>query len=315
MSGVRAASRCAAAAQPVQPSRVRCREIGQADIGEVADLLTRGFQTPLWKQLLVRWKRSPDREFWLRAFERLSAHPTAPGFPQYGFLLESGGSAVAAVLLIASVVDVDGDARVRCNISSWYAEPEFRCYAPMLAARILRDKRVTYLNITPSKRTFGILRAQGFEQYCAGRFVAIPARPRRFDHEQADVVPVQARIGNALSAGESALLATHADYGCISLVCRAESSEHPFVFLPLRRGPLRFAHLAYCRHPEDFMRFSGPLGRFLLRRGIPLVVIDANGPCDGVLGKYFAKDPKYFKGPARPRLGDIAYSERVMFGF
>jgi hypothetical protein len=30
--------------------------------------------------------------------------------------------------------------------------------------------------------------------------------------------------------------------------------------------------------------------------------------------RYFVA-PKYFKGQDKPRLGDIAYSERVMFGF
>ena len=76
-----------------------------------------------------------------------------------------------------------------------------------------------------------------------------------------------------------------------------------------------FAYLAYCRQVDDFVRFAGPLERFLAWRGFPLVVLDSNGPVKGLVGRYFDGAPKYFKGPDRPRLGDIAYSERVMFGF
>jgi hypothetical protein len=33
------------------------------------------------------------------------------------------------------------------------------------------------------------------------------------------------------------------------------------------------------------------------------------------MGKYFdGVAPKYFKGPTRPRLGDLAYTEAAMFG-
>jgi hypothetical protein len=54
---------------------------------------------------------------------------------------------------------------------------------------------------------------------------------------------------------------------------------------------------------------------FLLRRGLPLVILDANGPVRGLVGKYFDQTmPKYFKGPEPPRLGDLAYTETALFG-
>jgi hypothetical protein len=76
---------------------------------------------------------------------------------------------------------------------------------------------------------------------------------------------------------------------------------------------VRYAYLAYCRDVEEFVRYSGPLGRFLVRRGLPLVVLDSNGPIKGLSGRD-CDDPKYFKGPDTPRLGNMAYSERVMLG-
>jgi hypothetical protein len=32
------------------------------------------------------------------------------------------------------------------------------------------------------------------------------------------------------------------------------------------------------------------------------------------VGWYSPERPKYFRGPHRPRLGDLAYTERTMFG-
>jgi hypothetical protein len=66
---------------------------------------------------------------------------------------------------------------------------------------------------------------------------------------------------------------------------------------------------------SDFVRFAGTLGRFLLKRGMPVFMLDANGPIEGLAGVYFAgRAPKYFRGPAQPRLGDLAYTEAVLFG-
>src|SRR4029077_1021373 len=75
------------------------------------------------------------------------------------------------------------------------------------------------------------------------------------------------------------------------------------------------AQLVYCREVEDCVRFIGPLARYLTLRGRPLLVIDANGPVPGLAGKYFDQImPRYFRGPQRPRLGDLAYSEIAIFG-
>jgi hypothetical protein len=46
-----------------------------------------------------------------------------------------------------------------------------------------------------------------------------------------------------------------------------------------------------------------------------LVAVDANGPIAGLIGTFRRGNmPKNFKGPKRPRLGDIAYTEYAMLG-
>ena len=83
---------------------------------------------------------------------------------------------------------------------------------------------------------------------------------------------------------------------------RTRESAYPFVFRRrLVKSTIPCAQLIYCRDIADFVRFAGPIGRLLARRGRPLVIIDANGPIAGVVGWYSRGNmPKYFKGPQRP---------------
>ena len=53
----------------------------------------------------------------------------------------------------------------------------------------------------------------------------------------------------------------------------------------------------------------------LARRGRPFVIVDANDPIPGLVGVFRRGSmPKYFKGPQRPRLGDLAYTEYALLG-
>jgi hypothetical protein len=75
------------------------------------------------------------------------------------------------------------------------------------------------------------------------------------------------------------------------------------------------AQLIYCSDVADFVRFAGPIGRYLARRGKPFVIIDSNGSIPGLVGTFRPGTmTKYFKGPRRPRLGDLAYTEYVVLG-
>jgi hypothetical protein len=81
------------------------------------------------------------------------------------------------------------------------------------------------------------------------------------------------------------------------------------------KGRIPCAQLIFCRDVFDFVRFAGPIGRLLARRGRPFVIIDANAPIPELLGWYGRrKMPKYFRGPQPPRLGDLAYTEHAVLG-
>jgi hypothetical protein len=150
---------------------LRCRQIDEADIEAAASFLAHGFPTH-------------DRGFWLDAFARLTKHEPPPGFPKYGYMLESDRVVVGAILLICSTLPADGAVTTRCNLSSWYVEPRFRPYAPMLVSQALRDKNVTYINISPAPHTRPIIEAQGFSRYCEGIFFAVLERTIRCRRSQ-----------------------------------------------------------------------------------------------------------------------------------
>jgi hypothetical protein len=287
-----------------KPLRVRCREIAVSDLDQIADLATRGFSIL-------------SRDFWIRALDQLSKHATPPGLPRYGHLLECDGAPVGLHLMIFSTIAVnDGEPTIRCNVSSWYVEPAYRCYAALLASRALGYQHVTYFNITPSRNTLPILEALGYVRYCNGRFLTAPTVIKYDWGLRIRRVTRTTSFDIDLGSFDKDLLLKHAGFGCISLIGSLRDLSYPFVFLPLRNaGIVPYVYLAYCRQLEDFVRFAGSLGRFLARHGYLLVVVDSNGPVKGLVGRYFDDAPKYFKGPNQPHLGDMAYSERVMFRF
>jgi hypothetical protein len=284
-------------------SRLSCRQIGEADIPAVTRLLARGFR-----------KRS--RQFWKQAFEQLGRREPPPSLPKYGYMIEREGVPVGALLLICATVRTGGEIVTRCNFSSWYVEPEFRAQATLLVSMALRRKDVTYLNVSPAQHTVPIIEAQGFTRYCDGVFMAVPLLNRPLRGARVKVLNAHRRLEVPFDSSERNLLLDHASLGCMSLWCVSSERTHPFVFRRrLIRGVIPCMQLIYCRDIADFVRFAAPLGRFLAPRGGLVVMIDANDPVPGLVGKFFRdKMPKYFRGQRGPRLGDLAYTEIAVLG-
>ena len=289
------------------PPKIRCRRIEDGDASNVVSLLTRGFAS-----------RRP-RRFWEHVIAVLGSRAVPPDTPRYGYLLENDGTAVGAILQIFSTHRTAGPQAHEitiCNVSSWYVDPAFRGYAPFLVAQTAKQKGVTYLNITSAPHTRPIVEAQGYQRYSNGIFAALPLLSRSPAGFDVRVIAADTQPQALFEGHERDLLQDHAGFGCISLWCEAAGRAYPFVFRKRRvKKLITCAQLVYCREIEDFVRFARPLGRFLLRRGLPLVILDANGPVSGLAGKYFDQTmPKYFKGSAPPRLGDLAYTETALFG-
>jgi hypothetical protein len=284
--------------------RIRARQITDADVEEVVNLLSRGFSA----------QRS--RQYWQQVLKRL-ANRTVPGkYPRYGYILESDEKAVGVFLQIFSTVWSDGTATTRCNVSSAYVDPPFRIYSPLFEMQTFKYDNVTVLDVTPGPNRHAVVQARGYTRYSNGVFIAVPSLSKSPNAMKVRFLEAHARPDMPFEEHERDLLLEHADFGCLSLWCVTPERAYPFVFRPrVLKGFLRCTQLVYCRDVDDFVRFARPIGLFLARHLQIFVMIDANGPIHGLYGKYFpGKMPRYFRGSDQPRLGDLAYTEIALFG-
>ena len=283
---------------------VRCRQITDADIPAVVALLARGFP-------------SADRNFWQRGLHQLGRLRPPPGLPKYGYLLDNEGTAVGTILLICSTMragDKPVDAMQRLKLVRRTCLPRLRTAVNLAGPRTQRrdlsecfsaPKHVAYYRST---RFLSLLRWQILRHSDAKQNVRQPDGVHVFNAR------VHPTVG--FDPFEQEMLLQHAKFGCISLWCATSEDAYPFVFRPRRiKNVVPGVQLIYCRDTSDFVRFAGPIGRVLARRGKALVVIDANGPIPGLSGVFRPSNtPKYYRGPERPRLGDLAYTECVVLG-
>ena len=279
---------------------LRIRQIVDADLPAVADLLKSGF----------RWRSA---RYWLRGLRRQVDRPQPAGTPRYGYLLESAGRPVGAILLFFSSLPSGENIVLRCNLSSWFVMPEFRALGPLLVSSAIKNEKITYFNISAAPHTWPIVEAQGFSIYCRGEMLAIPALARPVDNVTIDLATNSSWLENM---PERDLLLQHAKLSCLSLVLRCDEKIHPFIFHRYRiKRVLPTYQLIYCRDMAEFVRFAGNLGRFLLlQKATSFVLVDANGRVPGLAGIYTERrGRKYAKGPHVPKLGDLAYSENVFF--
>jgi hypothetical protein len=232
-----------------QKERIRCRHISPPDIPAIVDLLVRGFP-------------NRPREYWNRGLDRHVQRMLPRDLPQFGYLLESDGAPVGLLLTLASSMEIEHKSVVRCNLSSWYVEPPYRSFAPLLMSVATRLKNVTYFNVSPAKHTWPTIEAFGFKPYCKGQFTSLPvlAHPVR----GARVTKVRAADDGELLGHlpEREILRDHARYGWLSLICSAPGGDYPFVFQPLRRwrGRLPGVRLIYCLIPPTSYALLGQSG-------------------------------------------------------
>jgi hypothetical protein len=273
--------------EPQQANRLRCRPIVDTDLDGLADLLTRGFP------------RS-RRDYWTAGFARWKNIPVIEGVPRYGYVLDGGTGPVGVILLISS----QRGEQIVSNLSSWYVEPQWRTHSTLLISAATKLKHVTYLNASPAPHTWRTLQAQSFVPYNFGRSAVF-------------ALPGRGTVSTVIPDGlpEAQLLRDHRDLGWISLVVEKDGIASPFVFKPRRldKPPAPVMDVMFCRGPEDFRRCAPALAKHFLPRGSLGFLID--GDMEAMLSHYAeGKEPRYFKGPHRPVLGDLAYTEKVIFG-
>jgi hypothetical protein len=287
-------------------SKIVCREILDGDIEAVATLLARGFS-------------SRTRDYWLRGLKREQVREIPDGYPRYGYMLEHEGRAVGVLLVLYAQTLRYGQPAVMCNVGSWYVDEAFRGQGPRLVRSALSREDVIYTDTTPSVPTYSFVERIGFKRYCSGLFFSLPLLARVNPDIRTEIVAPDSTTVSGLPAAEAELLVTHARYGCLSIVCRTPQGPEPFILLPfrIRQGKIALPamQLIYCRNIESYKRCAHAIGREVLWRGRPVVILDANGAVDGLFGIYTEKrGRKYFRGPHTPALADLTNTEPVLFG-
>jgi hypothetical protein len=270
-----------------QASRARCRPIAEDDLEGLADLLTRGFP-------------QTRRDYWTRGFARWKMLPVLAEMPRYGYLLDTGFGPVGAILMISSR---RGD-HVVSNLCGWYVDPQWRSHSNLLISMATKIRQVTYLNASSAPHTWRMLHAHGFSPYNFGRTTvfAMPGRGRVSEDIPADLP-------------EAGLLRDHREMGWMSLTVEKDGIVSPFVFQPrrLERTGVPVMDVMFCRGADDLNRCAPALARHFLPRGRLGFLID--GDMETMLSHYVeGREPRYFKGPYRPILGDLAYTEKAIFG-
>lgn len=291
-------------------AKVRCRTIEDDDLDAVVRLLRVGF---------------PDRSeaYWRTGLERHRSQPLPDDVPRYGYVLERDGAIVGVLLALYRTVTDEAGTHLRCNLSSWYVLPEFRALGTLLDGFAMRDRRVTYTNVSPAPQTWRMHEARGFKPVCSGQMLVMPllaglGRGRRVRAAR----PESLRL---LPEPEARLVADHIAYGCIGLVCSEGDKAWAVLFqrraIKLRPGETRWPRLpclqlVYRSTALDLPAFLGAIGRHLiLRHAMPWFVLDAVGKLPGLAGHFFdGRAPKYARGPNPPATGDLTYTEVVLFG-
>lgn len=289
------------AAEPGDRAAVRRREIRDGDLPGVVDLLLRGFA-------------NRPRAYWANGLARMAARPAVEGCPRFGFLLDDGTRPVGVAL---TLFGRGADGGVRCNLSSWTVDPAYRAQAPLLIASALRRAEVTFTNISPAPHTWPIIESQGFRAYSEGQSLMVPLLGRAGERATVSSDPASWR-----GLPEAALLDDHRSYGCSCLTVAPAGAPRgdprPIVLLPVRaragRYPLPMMQVVYCRDAEDVPRFAGALGRWMAGRGAVALLVDGDLPAGAVGRRRVRHNRKYARGPNPPRVGDLSYTELVLFG-
>jgi hypothetical protein len=280
---------------------VQRRAIEETDLEAVVALLRRGFP-------------SRPESFWVEGLRRMAQRPSVPGAQKFGYMLCQGEVPVGSILMSTSLVPVQHGSVRRCNLAAWYVEPRYRNIGSLLVTSALKDSDTTYTNVTAAPHTWSTVAAQGFTPYCLGEMTTVPLLSRT--HPSARIAPFD---GANLDPGaaDAQILADHATFvGCLSLVVDCEGERYPFVFQKQRhmKRLVPSFRLLYCRDIADYVRFAGNLGRYLASYGRFIVVIDADEPVPGLIGNHTnSRGRKFFRGPNKPRHGDLAYAEWCFF--
>ena len=117
------------------------------------------------------------------------------GYPRFGYMLDHEGVPVGVLLLIYSLRDADGETAIHCNLSSWYVEPAFRNYAPMLTKPRAAPQGSQLLQHQPGALDLADHRGPGLSHLLQGPVLLVSrAVTQRAGHATVEIVSARCDV-------------------------------------------------------------------------------------------------------------------------
>ncbi len=198
-----------------------------------------------------------QKEQWKRLFEDL--WDTHPGYCGYGMF--ENDRAVGFLGLLFSERMIRGQRHRIGHLTSWIVQPEYRGRSIFLLQPVLRLSNVTWVDLTPSREVYFLLKRAGFEDLETHVRFIFPFLGVSKVHIQKEAEPPSDPILRKMVLDHTAL-------GCFYLTGESPSGVfHVLLNRVIRRkAPFRVAYVLYAHPWEIFHRHADALCRAVCKR-------------------------------------------------
>jgi acetoacetyl-CoA synthetase len=219
----------------------------------------------------------PESDFKAASWRRLFEH----GWSDHGvgFVLLDGNAIVGFLGTIAARRQVNGEAALVCNLSSWSVHPKYRGWGMALLAAALRDEGLTYTAFTPASTSWAALLGQRFTPLDSHRIVMPPLLQAEtlFAPNRPIISFDPAAVRERLTSQHRQIFDDHARYDCLQLTV-SDGSDQAFLVVKRRNArrlgglrkvlPVRipYSDILHCSAPELLLRHLERIKLAILRR-------------------------------------------------
>lgn len=195
--------------------------------------------------------------------------------PNHGFLLRADGRVVGAYPAIYSTRVINGRSERFCNLAVWFTAPEYRSHSIRMARAVLRQKDVTFTDLTPVDRVQNLNLRLGFT-YLDTTTAAVLNVPWTWSG-RVRVSDDPAVIESSLTGHVRTYFADHSQSRWARHVVLLRGDQACYVLWRRQqiRGLPLFASVQYISNPALFRGSFGSLARhLLLRHGILATLVE-----------------------------------------
>lgn len=195
-----------------------------------------------------------------------------------GFVLLDGNAIVGFLGTIVARRQVNGEAALVCNLSSWSVHAKYRGWGMALLAALLRDQSLTYTAFTPQPISWAALLAQRSSH----RIVMLPLLHAETLLAHRPVISFDpAAVRARLTSQQRQIFDDHAPYDCLQFTV-SDGPDHAYVVVKRRAhrlnarrlgGPdkvlpvrIPYSDILHCSEPELLLRHLERVKLAILRR-------------------------------------------------